>query len=579
MTPTAPTAPDVVAATRTAHLAADPGQPIWITLLDPTEVADAAARVDPAAPLAGTAVAVKDNLDLAGHPTTAGCPALADRPATSSATAVARLVDVGAVVLGKTNLDQFATGLVGTRSPYGACHSMASAAHVSGGSSSGSAVAVASGLVPLALGTDTAGSGRVPAAFNGIVGVKPTRGLVSTAGLLPACASLDCVTTFTRTVAEARPALAALTWPDPDDPWSRPMPARPPAGIAARMRVVAVPDRPLGLDPTHEIAWQAAVSRLRTVAAHVVEVDVSAFLDTARLLYEGPWLAARWAAFGQLLEPDGPHLDPTVRDIVRRGREVPGADVFAGLDRLAALRRRTEPVWSDVDALLLPVTPGHPTLAEVAADPVGVNARLGRFTNFVNLLDLCAVAVPAGTRADGLPFGVQLIAPAFADAALLDLAAAWCGEQVPPVADPAGTTLLAVAGAHLSGLPLNPQLLGLGGQLAYRARTAPGYRLYRLTGPGLPRPGLVRTGDGPASGIAVEVWQLPHQAVGALLDTVPAPLGLGSVELDDGSRVTGFLAEEHGVRDAVDVTAAGGWRAAVVAAGDAATSAVVRPAG
>ncbi|WP_326552224.1 allophanate hydrolase [Micromonospora sp. NBC_01813] len=568
-----PTAPDAVAATRDVHRAADPDQPIWITLLDPAEVADAAARVDPAAPLAGTAVAIKDNLDLAGHPTTAGCPALADRPATSTATAVRRLVDAGAVILGKTNLDQFATGLVGTRSPYGACHSVASAAHVSGGSSSGSAVAVATGLVPLALGTDTAGSGRVPAAFNGIVGVKPTRGLISTAGVLPACASLDCVTTFTRTVAEARPALAALAWADPDDPWSRPAPAQPPAGIATRMRVVAVPDRPLGLDPAHEIAWRAALTRLGAVAAHVVEVDVTAFLDAARLLYEGPWLAARWAAFGQLLEPDGPHLDPTVRDIVRRGRDVPGADVFAGLDRLAALRRRTEPIWSDVDALLLPVTPGHPTLAEVAADPVGVNARLGRFTNFVNLLDLCAVAVPAGQRRDGLPFGVQLIAPAFADAPLLDLAAAWCGE---PVADAAadatgsiavagatGSLAVAVAGAHLTGLPLNPQLVDLGGRLAYRARTAPGYRLYRLAGPGLPRPGLVRTGDGPAGGIAVEVWQLPHQAVGALLGTVPAPLGLGSVELDDGSRVVGFLAEEHGVRDAVDVSAAGGWRAAV----------------
>ncbi|MFY1698501.1 allophanate hydrolase [Solwaraspora sp. WMMA2101] len=578
-TPTA----QLAAATRAAQLAADPEQPIWITLLDPAEVADAAARVDPQAPLAGTAVAVKDNLDLAGHPTTAGCPTLAGRPATASATALRRLTDAGAVVIGKTNLDQFATGLVGTRSPYGACHSAASAAHVSGGSSSGSALAVATGLVPLALGTDTAGSGRVPAAFNGIVGVKPTRGLISTVGVLPACAGLDCVTTFTRTVAGARPALAALTWADPDDPWSRPMPAQPPAGVATRMRVVAVPDRPLDLDPVHETAWRAALRRLRTVAAHVVEVDVTAFLAAARLLYDGPWLAARWAAFGHLLEPDGPHLDPTVRTIVSRGRDIAGPDVFAGLDRLAALRRHTEGVWSDVDALLLPVTPGHPKLAEVAADPVGVNARLGRFTNFVNLLDLCAVAVPAGTRADGLPFGVQFIAPAFADGPLLDLAAQWCGEPVAaPVDAPTGTTTVAVAGAHLTGLPLNHQLVELGGRLTYRARTAPGYRLYRLAGPGLPRPGLVHTGDGPPGGIAVEVWRLPHQAVGALLGTVPAPLGLGSVELDDGSRVTGFLAEEHGVRDAVDVTAAGGWRAALAGGppgSPAADPPAVRPAG
>ncbi|MFY1636850.1 allophanate hydrolase [Solwaraspora sp. WMMB335] len=561
-----PGAADPAGASRAAHQAMDPAQPIWITLLDPAEVAAAAGRVDPAAPLAGTAVAVKDNVDLAGYPTTAACPALADRPAAASATAVDRLVDAGAVVIGKTNLDQFATGLVGTRSPYGACHSVASPAHVSGGSSSGSALAVATGLVPLAIGTDTAGSGRVPAAFNGVVGVKPTRGLVSTTGVLPACASLDCVTTFTRTVAAARPVLAALTWTDPDDPWSRPAPARPPAGIAALMRVVAVPDGPLGLEPEHELAWRAALVRLRQIAAHVVEVDVAPFLAAARLLYDGPWLAARWAAFGHLLDPDGPHLDPTVRAIVRGGRDVAGPDVFAGLDQLAALRRRAEPVWSDVDALLLPVTPGHPRLAEVAADPIGVNARLGRFTNFVNLLDLCAVAVPAGTRPDGLPFGVQLIAPAFADEPLLDLAGAWCGEPGPAGPAPpqvVGSIAVAVAGAHLSGLPLNPQLVDLGGRLLYRARTAPGYRLYRLSGPGLPRPGLVHTGDGPAGGIAVEVWQLPHQAVGALLATVPAPLGLGSVQLDDGRRVAGFLAEEHGVRDAVDVTAAGSWRAAL----------------
>jgi allophanate hydrolase len=468
------------------------------------------------------------------------------------------------VPVGKTNMDQFATGLVGTRSPYGACHSVASPAHISGGSSSGSAIAVASGLVPLALGTDTAGSGRVPAAFNGIVGVKPTQGLISTAGVLPACAGLDCVTTLTRTVAAARPALAALMCADPDDPWSRPQPVRPPAGIAAQMRVVAVPDAPLDLDPEHGLAWAAAVERLRGVAAHVVPVDITAFLHAARLLYEGPWVAARYAAFGHLLEPDGPHLDPTVRRIVLGGRDVSGPDVFAGFERLAYLRRLTEAVWPDVDALLLPVTPGHPRLAEVAADPFGVNVRLGQFTNFVNLLDLCAVAVPAGQRPDGLPFGVQFIAPAFADGPLLDLAAAWCGEPpASPLLTTHGSTLLAVAGAHLSGLPLNHQLVGAGARLQFRARTSAGYRLYRLPGPGLPRPGLVQTGDGPPEGIAVEVWRVPYQAVGMLLDVVPAPLGLGPIGLDDGTTVVGFLSSEHGVRDATDITAAGGWRAAI----------------
>ena len=264
------------------------------------------------------------------------------------------------------------------------------------------------------LGTDTAGSGRVPAAFNGLVGMKPTRGIVSTRGLLPACRSLDCVTTLTRTVAEAREALAVLAADDPD-PWSRPVPAQLPVQVAATARVVAIPDGPLDLDPEHQRAWDRAVAHLATVVPHVVRVDISAFLAAARLLYEGPWVAERYAAFGHLLEPDGPHLDPVVRRIVLSGRELLAADAFRGIDRLAALRRATEPLWLDVDALLLPVTPGHPTHAEVDADPFGVNARLGTYTNFVNLLDLSAVAVPAGSRDDGLPFGVQLIAPAFAD--------------------------------------------------------------------------------------------------------------------------------------------------------------------
>jgi allophanate hydrolase len=532
-----------------AQMAAD--QPVWtqrVTWCDPSD-----------GPLAGTPLAIKDNIDLAGYPTTAACPDLADAPpATRSATAVQWLVDAGAVPVGKTNLDQFATGLVGTRTPYGACHCVDSPAHVSGGSSSGSAVAVALGLVPLALGTDTAGSGRVPAAFNGVIGVKPTRGLVPTRGVLPACRSLDCVTTFTRTVAQARAALDVIARPDPDDPWSRPMPVTAPTGVAARMRVVAVPDRPLGLDPAHEQAWQRAVDRAGRIAAQVVPVDVTDFLAVSPLLYQGPWLAERWAGFGHLL--GGPGVDPTVRSIVGVGRGITGAEVFAGLERLADLRLRTARIWADVDALLLPVTPAHPTRADVAAEPVAVNNRLGCFTNFANLLDLCAVAVPAGRRDDGLPFGVQFIAPAFADEPLLDLAARWVGEpaRLAPVA--AGATLLAVCGAHLSGLPLNGQLASVGGRLRQRGRTAGGYRLFRLPGAGVPRPGLVSTGDGPADGIAVEVWELSHHAVGALLSRVPAPLGFGPVTLDDGSVVTGFVAPAEAVIGARDVSGYGGWR-------------------
>lgn len=536
------------------------GRPVVVTALTADQVARV--RRTEVGALAGVPFAVKDNLDVQGVPTTAGNPAREGIAASSSSGAVERLLDAGAVPVAKTNLDQFATGLVGTRSPYGACASTASAAHVSGGSSSGSAVAVASGLVPLALGTDTAGSGRVPAAFNGIVGWKPTRGVVSTHGLLPACRSLDCVTTLTRTVSEARAAADALTAYDERDAWSRPVPGRLPAGLAARTTVVGVPAGPIDLDPQHERAFAAAVQRMSQFAT-VVVVDVEPFLAAARLLYSGPWVAERYAAFGDQLEPDGPHLDPTVRQIVMTGRELAAADAFRGMDELARLRRLTESVWDEVDALLLPVTPNHPTLAEVAADPLAANSRLGTYTNFVNLLDLCALAVPAGQRSDGLPFGVQLVAPAFADDALIELGGRWCGEQVRGVARRPGTTLLAVAGAHLSGLPLNPQMLRLGGTLQARVRSGPGQRLFRLSGDGVARPALVATGDGPAEGIALEVWELPHAGVGQLADTVPAPLRLGRVALSDGTDVLGFVGDGAALAGARDVTSWGGWRAYV----------------
>jgi allophanate hydrolase len=537
-------------------------QPTWIHRLDVAEV-DALAGSS-SGPLVGRSFAVKDNIDVAGVPSTAGYPALSD-PAKESAFAVQLLLDAGATPVGKTNMDQFATGLVGTRSPYGACHAVDSQLHVSGGSSSGSGVAVASGEVDLALGTDTAGSGRVPAAFNGIVGLKATRGLISTSGVRPACRSLDCVTTFTRTVAEARAAFAVLNRFDPADAWARPTPASPPPGVAREMRVIAVPAGDLDLDPLHREAWDAALVHARTVADRVVAVDVSAFLEVAQLLYGGPWVAERYAGFGHLLDEDAEGLDPVVRQVVLGGRAVTGASVFAALDRLAVLRRATEPLWDEVDALLLPVTPGHPTLAEVAADAVGVNSRLGTYTNFVNLLDLCAVAVPSGRRSDGLPFGTQLVAPAFADLSLLDLASRWCGEEyAAPVARPASVEV-AVVGAHLSGMALNPQLVSLGGRLVRRDRTRAAYRLFRLPGPGVPRPGLVRTGDGPIDGLPVEVWELPLQGYATLQTMVPAPLGFGRLELLDGGSVHGFLCEAAGVVGAEDITAHGGWRRYVAA--------------
>lgn len=505
-------------------------------------------------PLRGMPFAVKDNIDVQGLPSTAACPALS-KVAERHATAVQRLVDAGAVPVGKTNMDQFATGLVGTRSPYGIPTAVDDPSRVSGGSSSGSAVAVAMGIVPLALGTDTAGSGRVPAAFNGLVGLKATRGLVPTTGVLPACRSLDCVTTLTRDVAGARVALQVMAGPDPGDPWSRPAPVSLPAGVARVMTTIGVPKQVLDLDEDTRSAWDAAVQHAYAMGLDVVTVDVEPFLEAAALLYGGPWVAERYAAVGHLVEQDGPHLDPTVAGIIRAGGTLTAADAFRAFDRLAALRRRTEPVWERIDALLLPVTPGHPTVAAVKADPVGANSRLGTFTNFVNLLDQCAIAVPAGRRADGLPYGVQLIAPAFADQPLLDLASRWCGEQVPCLST--GPTVV-VAGAHMSGLPLNGALVRRGGQLLRRSRTAGGYRLLRVPN-GEPRPALV-AGNGPDQGFAVEVWQLPSQGLGELLTEVGPPLYLGQVRLADGTTSTGFLGDATLLADAHDLSNVDGWR-------------------
>ncbi|SOD71917.1 allophanate hydrolase [Jatrophihabitans sp. GAS493] len=549
-------------------------EPAFISLASDEQLADfeaAAALASADSPLAGILFAVKDNIDVAGFATTAACPALST-PAGASAFVVDRLIGAGAVPIGKTNMDQFATGLVGTRTPYGACHSVDSVEHISGGSSSGSAIAVAVGLVPLALGTDTAGSGRVPAAFNGLVGMKPSRGLVSATGLLPASPSLDCISTFTRSVADARAAFDVIVAPDPLDPRSRPMPPVAPLGIAKKMQVVGVPSGALDLDDEYRDAWGLAVQDVSR-QVDVVPIDVSAFLETARLLYNGPFVAERLSAFGHHLEPDGDHLDPVVRRIVLAARSLTATEVFDGLERLAELSRVALAAFVGVDAVMLPVTPFHPTLAQVAADPIGVNSRLGTYTNMVNLLDLCAIALPGGRLPSGLPFGYQLLAPTFADRPLLDLAARLNGEVVAPSGGhgtgsqdgvagggpPAHSALLAVSGAHLSGQPLNSVLIQLGGRLHSRTRTAPGYRMYRVPGR-LPRPGLVLTGDGPADGIELELWEMPYQGLGMLLPSVDPPLSLGTVLLRDGSSVVGFVANPANLTAEDDISHNGGWR-------------------
>ncbi|MFI5611902.1 allophanate hydrolase [Amycolatopsis sp. NPDC051903] len=511
---------------------------IWIDLRPEDEVLAEAAAVQARfaagepLPLYGRLAAVKGNIDVAGLPTTAGCPAYAYRPA-EDAPVVARLRAAGALVLGTTNLDQFATGLVGTRSPYGAVRNAVDPAYISGGSSSGSAVAVALGIADVALGTDTAGSGRVPAALNGIVGLKPTPGLVPTGGVVPACRSIDCVSIFARTVAEAELTLRCLATPGFGD-----------AGTPFRLGV------PAWTGPLRDgwaEAFAAAVADYAAAGATVTTVDLSPFLAAARLLYEGSFVAERYTAVGEFLEKHPDEVDPAVAAIITAARDLPAHRVFADQATLAALKSEAEAVLSTVDALLLPTTTGHPTLAEVAADPIGANAALGRFTNFANLLGLCALAVPAGT-VGGLPFGVMFVGPANADAKLAALA-----RTVEP------RVRLAVVGAHLRGQPLNHELTSRGGRFVAAVSTAPEYRLHALaTTP--PKPGLVRVPEGGAA-IAAEVWDLPVSGFGAFVAAVPAPLAIGRVRLADGSEVSGFLCEPAALAGAPDISGKGGWLA------------------
>jgi allophanate hydrolase len=536
-------------------------------------------------PLYGIPFAIKDNIDLAGCPTTAACPEYAYVPS-HSAFVVRRLLDAGAIAVGKTNLDQFATGLNGTRSPYGACRNAFDAAYVSGGSSSGSAVAVALGQVSFALGTDTAGSGRVPAAFNQLVGLKPTCGLLSAGGIVPACRSLDTASVFALTADDAHRVFAVAAGYDPDDAYARPAAAHGfDFGKAPAWRL-GVP-RAGQLDalcPEYAEAWEVALDHARALGATLVETDISPFLETARLLYEGPWVAERYQAIRPFIDARPEALFPVTREITLGGATPSAADAFAASYRLQALRRRCEAAWSRMDALLLPTTPRHPTIAAMLADPVALNSELGRYTNFMNLLDYAGIAVPAGTTAGGLPFGVTLVAQAHQDVPLLHLARRWqqalrgpaatlgaTGWPLPdalpdalrvPAAVRSGQLRVAVCGAHLQGQPLNGQLVDRGARLVARTHTAPCYRLYALSGEGPRRPGLVRAAaPGQGAAIEVEVWELPEQAFGSFVAGIPAPLGIGTTVLADGSTVPGFICEPAGLDGAVDITAHGGWRA------------------
>ncbi|MBO1331776.1 allophanate hydrolase [Streptomyces sp. VRA16 Mangrove soil] len=544
--------PSTVTRVRTAYARiAETDRPeIWIDLRPQADAEAEAAALDARVaagehlPLAGHLLAVKGNIDVAGLPTTAGCPAYAYTP-TADAPAVARLRAAGALVLGTTNLDQFATGLVGTRSPYGAVRNAHDPARVSGGSSAGSAVAVALGIADLALGTDTAGSGRVPAALNGIVGLKPTYGVVPTEGVVPACASLDCVTVFARTLPEAERALSFMSDPAPAAPARTPGPWR-----------VAIPHAHHleDLPPGWAAAFEEATRELRRSGAELHRIDIAPFVDAAAMLYEGAFVAERYTAVGSFIdkatETDPATLDPTVAGIIRGARDIPAHALFADQARLAHLRTTALARLAEVDAdaLLLPTTTAHPTLAEVAADPLGINARLGRFTNSTNLFGLCAAAVPAGT-VNGLPFGVMLIGAAHTDTRLPRIAQA--------LTDP--PTRIAVFGAHLTGMPLNGELLALGAELDRTTTTAAVYRLHALdTVP--PKPGLVHVGAESGAEIDTEVWRIPAAGLGHLLTALPRPMTLGRVTLKDGTELPGFLCEPEALTKAKDITPYASWR-------------------
>ena len=529
-----------------------------------------------AMPLFGVPFAVKDNIDVAGMPTTAACPDFA-HAAERDACAVARLLEAGAVCVGKTNLDQFATGLVGTRSPYGRPSSVLAADRVSGGSSSGSAVTVARGDVPFALGTDTAGSGRIPAGFNQIVGLKPTPGRVGTSGVVPACASVDCVSVFAHSVGDAGRVLAAIEGDDVLDPGSAFV--RGPARFAGGALRIGVPTSPR-LDGGGDGGAQAfgvALERLRALGHVPVPIDFAPLHAIGDSLYGGAWVAERLMATETLLVERPDVFDPAVRAVLEPALRVTGIDVFRARRSLQAAAREAERLWTQVDLLMVPTAPVHPSHADVDRDPVGANARLGTYTNFVNLLGWCALAVPATTTSSRLPFGVTFIAPPAHDAALVAFGLPWqqatalpsgSTGRVPSI-DGLGrrpesreTVPLAVVGAHLSGLPLNGQLVERGATLLRAARTAPVYRLFELPGTVPAKPGLLRCdGASGARAIEVEVWDMPVAALGSFLALVPSPLALGRVALEDGSSVLGFLCEVHATVAATDITDTGGWRA------------------
>lgn len=522
-------------------------------------------------PLLGVPFAVKDNIDVGGMPTSAGCPAFT-YVAQRDATVVARLKAAGAVVVGKTNLDQFATGLVGTRSPFGAVKNTFNPLYVSGGSSSGSASVVARGLVCFALGTDTAGSGRVPAAFNNIVGLKPTKGWLSTRGVVPACRLQDCVSVFALTVEDAQAVAEAAGGYDPQDPYSRANPQTAPARFSPAPRF-AIPDRlEFFGDAQSEAAFANTLARLSEQGAELVPVDFTAFSELAGQLYQGAWVAERTVAVGDIFHARPEAMDPTVRGIVANGLNFTACDAWRAEYTRAELARKINEQLTGFDALVVPTSPTIHTIADMALEPVRLNSQFGTYTNFTNLADLCALALPGDFRADGLPAGITLIAPAWHDRALSHFGSAWqaalnlplgATDGLPPESSPpkpsADHVRVAVVGAHLRGMPLNHQLTARNAVFIEESHTANNYRLYALANTQPAKPGLARACDGRP--IAVELWDIPLARFGEFVAEIPAPLGIGTLTLEDGRSVKGFICESSALADATDITAWGGWKA------------------
>jgi allophanate hydrolase len=539
-----------------------------------------AARPDAAQlPLYGVPFLVKDNIDVAGLPTSAACPASAYSPAQSSFV-VKRLEDAGAIVIGKTNLDQFATGLVGVRSPHGVPRNSVDPALVPGGSSSGSATAVGAGIVPFSLGTDTAGSGRIPAALNRIVGLKPSLGALSATGVVPACCSLDTISIFALTVDEADLVYRLAAGFDEADSYSKRIALSPLGPVSANLRV-GVP-RPQDLiflgDALAQAAFDASLAVLKAMGAQLVEIDISAFLQVAKLLYEGPWVAERAAATKEILANNPDAMLPVTREIISGGLQPGAVAAFEAFYKLADLRRATESTWSRIDMLAVPTMPTVYTVAEVLADPIRLNSNFGTYTNFVNLLDLAALAVPGPDRADARPAGLTFIAPSGSDAKLASVGRVFqakagarlgaTGAPCPALAElatkaPAGWIELAVVGAHLSGMALNHELTSRDAIFLRKVETTKDYRFYALPGGPPERPGLVRVMDGEGASIAAEVWALRPDAFGTFVAGIPSPLGVGNVRFTDGSTPKGFLCEAEAVKAATNISHLGGWRAYV----------------